>query len=338
MRRFNFPYPFFTLLVCAAVLCLSMADTVPADDGSQMPAGNHSPAITVTVAASSVLENEVVLLGDIARVDAPEMLKEAIDGIEISPSPKPDKIKSISRRRIVSSVNRQRFLPEDITIQSPEQVYVKRAAQLITESDVREYILSIIAKRFKDKEYKLLSLNVRGITPYPLGDVMFRMDSDEMVDPNGRISTAVYVYVDGRKEDRLNVLGKMEVYERVLCAIRPIGKGESVRPEDVVLKKKNIFDLHDTALTDLNELHRMAARILIKEGEYLISDMFEPVPLVKKGDIVRLLTRNGNLQILTTGISKEDGFADKLIRAENLSSGKPVKGIVRGKSTVEVIY
>ena len=66
--------------------------------------------------------------------------------------------------------------------------------------------------------------------------------------------------------------------------------------------------------------------------------MLAESPLIKKGDIIRLIVKNDNLLIVTSGLSKENGFENQLIKVENLSSGKLVRGIVKEKSKVEVVY
>ena len=60
--------------------------------------------------------------------------------------------------------------------------------------------------------------------------------------------------------------------------------------------------------------------------------------MVQKGDIVTLVARNENMLIVTSAISKEDGFKNELIKVENLNSGKLVRGIVKEKYKVEVVY
>jgi flagella basal body P-ring formation protein FlgA len=61
-------------------------------------------------------------------------------------------------------------------------------------------------------------------------------------------------------------------------------------------------------------------------------------PLIQKGDIVSLIAQNDTLLIVTKGICQEDGFENDVIKVENLNSGKIVRGKIKEKSKVEVIY
>ncbi len=294
--------------------------------------------IQIVVNETCVVEREHILLGDIAQIQASGFLKDGLAKIDVGKSPKPDKIKSFTKRKIISAIRTQQFLPENLSVFSPDQIYVKRAAQYVTKEDVRAFILQKVSQTFKNRDFQLASLSIRGIEPYPRGNLLLRLISNDMIDKNGRVSAFVEIVVNGRKVDKLSVSGRVKVYEDVLCANKNLGRGQRASATDVVSKKRNIFALGDDVIRHFDELDQKVVRFGVKKGDYLKSSLFEEVPLVKKGDIIRLLSKNENLLIVTSGISKEDGVADKLIRVENLSSGKLVRGIVKDKSTVEVVY
>ena len=74
------------------------------------------------------------------------------------------------------------------------------------------------------------------------------------------------------------------------------------------------------------------------KGDVVDAHRLKALPLIEKGDVITLVAHQGNIRILTSGISMEDGYVDQPIEVENLRSGKLVRGLVRAKNTVEVMY
>lgn len=229
--------------------------------------------IEITLKENNIVKSSHIFLGDIADIRAQGFLKETLEKIDLGLSPKPDKIRSIDKRKILTAIQRQQHLPRDIVITCPDRIYVKRMSRETSVQDIRIYVEQRLSEVFKNKEVQLTTFNVRGLEPYPSGDTKFFSDSTDMVDKNGKLSLFVDIVIDGKKTDRVSVSG--------------------------------LVNLH---------------------------------PLIQKGDRVSLFARNDTLLIVTTGISLEDGFENDVIKVENLNSGKVIRGKIKEKSKVEVIY
>ncbi len=221
---------------------------------------------------------------------------------------------------------------------SPQQIYVKRLSQTIPKEKIRQFIDAKLSLLFKHQEYQLKLLNVRGLELYPQGDTTFEFDSNKIINKNGKLICNIDVIIDGKKEDRLSISGLVELYENVLYTKRSFKKGETISIDDVDLKKKNIFELSENFIKAFHEINGKILKSGVRKGVYLKTSLLTEPPMVQKGDIVTLVARNENLLIVTSAISMEDGFENELIKVENLNSGKLVRGIVKEKSKVEVVY
>ena len=132
-------------------------------------------------------------------------------------SPKPGKIDVLERRRVEYLIGRQNYLSDTVKIDCPEKVFVKRLSQTISKARIRQMMEQALAKSFPGKEYRLLGLDVRGLNPYPEGNLTLRLDKKEdIVNRRGRLSCYLNVLVDGKKYDRLPVTGTAAVYETVV--------------------------------------------------------------------------------------------------------------------------
>nr|NJM03814.1 flagella basal body P-ring formation protein FlgA [Desulfobacula sp.] len=171
--------------------------------------------IEITLKETSTVQSSRIFLQDIADIKADAFLKETLGKIDLGLSPKPDKIRSIDKGKILSMIQRERYLPKDSVITCPERIYVKRLSRKASVQDIQKYVEQRLSDSFKNREYQLVSLNVKGLEPYPSGEISFFSDSDEMVDKNGKLSLSVDIVIDGKRADRVSVTGLVGFYPLV---------------------------------------------------------------------------------------------------------------------------
>ncbi len=294
--------------------------------------------IEITIKENNVVQSAHIFLGDIADIRADEFLRETIEKIDLGASPKPDKIRFIDKRRILSAISGERYLPKDMNISCPDRIYVKRLSRETSVQDIRKYVEKRLSGIFKNKEYQLITFHMRGLEPYPPGEIKFFSDSEDLVDKNGKLSLFVDIIIDGKKMDRVSVSGLVALYETVLLAKQSFEKGEVLSRENVYGEKKNIFEIGDNYIKDFKTIEGKLLLSGIRQGECITTNLVAFPPLIQKGDIVSLFARNDTLLIVTTGVCREDGFENDVIKVENMNSGKIIRGIVKEKSKVEVIY
>jgi flagella basal body P-ring formation protein FlgA len=304
-----------------------------AQDGPKSQAG-----IEITLKETCVVQSSRIFLQEIADIKADGFLKETLGKIDFGLSPKPGKIRFIDKGKIISTIRRERYLPEDSIITCPDRIYVKRHSEQIAALDIRKYVEQRLSQVFRNREFHLTSFNVRGLEPYPSGEISFFSGSEDMVDKNGKLSLFVDIVINGKKTDRVSVTGLVALYETVLLAKRAFEKGEVLSKESVYAEKKNIFGLGDGYILSVDAIEGKRLASAVRQGECITASLVVPPPLVQKGDIVSLVAQNESLLIVTKGICREDGFENDVIKIENLNSGKIIRGKIKEKSKVEVIY
>ncbi|OGR20684.1 MAG: flagella basal body P-ring formation protein FlgA [Desulfobacula sp. RIFOXYA12_FULL_46_16] len=294
--------------------------------------------IEITVKETSMVQSSRIFLQDIADIKADGFLKETLGKIDFGLSPKPGKIRFIDKEKIISAIRRERYLPEDSIITCPDRIYVKRRSEQISVLDIRKYVEQRLSEGFENREFHLITFNVRGLEPYPSGEIRFISGSEDMVDKNGKLSLFVDIVINGKKTDRVSVTGLVALHETVLLAKHAFEKGETLSKESVYTEKKNIFELGDGYIQSIDAIEGKQLASAVRQGECITASLVVSPPLVQKGDIVSLVAQNESLLIVTKGICKEDGFENDVIKIENLNSGKIIRGKIKDKSKVEVIY
>jgi flagella basal body P-ring formation protein FlgA len=298
--------------------------------------GSHE--VKIVVAETNQVQGAQILLGEVSQIQASPFLQEVLQKLEIGNSPKPGKIKQLNKRRLVSLIRSQPGIPEGVLIDVPKKIYVKRASQQIQQQDFHKQVNLFLSDIFRDQEYELIHLGVDASTLYPQGNVELVVDSRSSVDKQGNLTIFMDVLIDGNREDRMRISGKVAVYGTFLCAARDLAKGEPLLETDVYSVRKNSFDLRSEVAGSYQEIEKKILKTNLQKNEYIRSSFLQEIPLVHKGEIVTLVARKNTLLIVTSGVSEEDGYADQLIRVENIGSGKTVRGLVKERSTVEVVY
>lgn len=294
--------------------------------------------IRIILNETSLVSSDHIYLGQISDIYAGDFLKESLEDLVIGKSPRPDQIKSFGNDKIRGIIRAQHYLPETIEIVCPDRIYVKRSSQKVTQNEVQTYVSQALDLFFKNRPYEIVSFDVRGLEIYPMGKVTFKIDENEMIGKKGRLSFFIDILIDGKKADRVNIKGKIASYEEVLCAKTDLKKGRFVSRDDFVLESKNIYDLDEGYIADFEVIADKILKSGVKKGNTIVLAHLSIPHMVKKGQIVTLVAKNKNLRIVTSGMSKENGYKDSLVKVENLNSGKLVRGIVKANSKVEVLY
>ena len=113
-------------------------------------------------------------------------------------------------------------------------------------------------------------------------------------------------------------------FEDVLIAKDKIKRNELLSRSDFEFARIEVSKLVGDPVSDLASLDGMRATKTIPEGKILVENMMEPVPVVEKGERVRIVYESGNLKIESYGIAKKDAIEGEMVEVKNTSSGKKV--------------
>ncbi|MCP4021256.1 MAG: flagellar basal body P-ring formation protein FlgA, partial [Desulfobacteraceae bacterium] len=113
---------------------------------------------------------------------------------------------------------------------------------------------------------------------------------------------------------------------------------DKITLDDIIFLQKNIIGLKGNYATSVQNAADKITTTSVGTNEIIKTSILKAAPLIKKGDVVTLVAQKDKLSIMTKGICLEDGYRDKLIRVENIRSGRMIRGRVKEKSRVEIYY
>jgi flagellar basal body P-ring formation protein FlgA len=122
----------------------------------------------------------------------------------------------------------------------------------------------------------------------------------------------------------------------VPVAARTLERGTVISADDLETADVTAVPARVGQATQAEQLIGRQLRRSISAGQpFQRIDVREP-DLVRKGDMVALVLRRGNLAIATAGRALEDGPLDRVVKVQNIGSRTIVEGRVSAAGTVTV--
>ncbi len=125
-------------------------------------------------------------------------------------------------------------------------------------------------------------------------------------------------------------------FDTVLVARHSLPRGTLLAAEDVMAVRRDVSGLNGGYFRSVAEIRNMVARRSLREGRVLTPAVVTPPKLVRRGQLVTILARAGNLTIRVRGKALADGRRGDTIRVRNTRSRRELQATVVDTGTVQV--
>jgi len=146
----------------------------------------------------------------------------------------------------------------------------------------------------------------------------------------------VGVRCDGEKPWKLYVTINIATSERVVVAVRPIGRGHMIAAADVRTEMRDTSKLRKAFYSDPEATLGLRAKRTIAAGRILEASLLERRRLIRRGSTVQILANDAGLRVAMKGKALADGARGDRIRVRNLSSGREITGEVVASGVIRV--
>jgi len=143
-------------------------------------------------------------------------------------------------------------------------------------------------------------------------------------------------FKDGNLLRTESVRTRIEVQRDMVTAARGLPAGTVLTESDIRIVRRWVRRIHQHALPSLEETSGKRLTIQVASGAEILATMLKEVPLVRKGKMVKMVFDNGAMQIVTVGLSEEDGVAGNIVRVKNITSNKIIYARVLSDSLVRI--
>jgi len=211
-------------------------------------------------------------------------------------------------------------------------------SQQEVDSAVQSYLETRLNNRNGDVEIKSITFPRNKILLSGIGKVQLLVKAPPNTRFIGRTPLILRVIRGSSEIRRIWVTAEIAVYIDVPVARRPIRAMEALKATDFEFRRQDMASMPSDTITSPAELHGAVAVRPLSPGNMVRKSNIKFPFLVKRGHLVHIHARRGQLSITAIGKSLDAGRKGDLIRVVNIDSKKPVHARVVESSSVEVLF
>ncbi|MBB3221443.1 flagellar basal body P-ring formation chaperone FlgA [Pseudoduganella umbonata] len=117
---------------------------------------------------------------------------------------------------------------------------------------------------------------------------------------------------------RYEFVTRAKISAKVAVAATDLSTGKILSPQDLLLERHDISGMPDS-FSDLTLVQDMATRRTVRAGDVLRQNMLVAPTLVKRGDAVRIVAKNEQIEVSMAGEALDGGGRGATIRVKNAS-------------------
>lgn len=326
MHRAKTPLAFLALLVAALLLAQPQARAASTT-------GQNGPVEDlVTLRASSVVQDDVVRLGDLFDGIA----EPALADTPVARAPQPGATVDIGARWL-AAVAKAHGLPWQPRSRY-ERVNLRRDSHDIPGEEIEAVLRQALADQGLEGEVRL-SLDQPGLRlRLPSTAERSLRVTRLTVDPSsGRFLAQVTAPARGEPQATLSITGRALELTEVPVLSRRVAPGEIIRARDIEWVSVQANRLTRTTVVDPASMVGMSPRRPIRAQDLVRStDLQTPVTMTKNS-LVTIRLQTERLQLTVQGRALEDGAEGDVLRVMNTKSNTVVNAVVVDAGSVVVV-
>lgn len=294
--------------------------------------------LSVNFQTNASVTGTKITLADVAIIQPPGYEADQIGKLPVGIAPSPGTTKELSSASIITYL---RYRPEltKVDWQGSETILVQCLSNRVSQDQIKQ----IITDYLKENSAKLPKTEIRFTSTRSPDDLTF--PSGKMswkVTPSnpeimGSSSFSISFSVNGKTTGTCVVHGKLEALADVVTAEITLQKGDLITKDNISLKQQNLDGLHKP-FQSIEQLIGMQVARTINAGRAIEQKFIVSPPIIKDGDLVKIIARKGELQITTEGVAKAEGRLGETIRVKNTNSNNLIYTRVDGPGIVSVEF
>ena len=297
--------------------------------------------VRLTLKTAAVVDRETVHLGDIAALHGgTQRRSKRLAETVVARSLMPGQIRFVDLDYIRIRLKQTGFDPDAMTFQGPREVRITRRAARLPASQIRRAVETAIRSRmpWKNNDVTIGDITFDDNIALPSGRLTYRIEPTPHEDYIGRTILGLRLFVDGKPVRKLWVKATITVMAKVVTVIRPLGKYQHIQPADLAMERRDLTKLPADTVLSLKDAVGNRTTRMIYPHTVLESKMMTSPPLVRRGDIVKIIARSGPMIITATGLAKQQGSKGEMVHVANTDSRRVITARVTGPGTVEVDF
>jgi flagella basal body P-ring formation protein FlgA len=301
-------------------------------------ASTGKKAVTLSFIDSAMVNDTVIRLGDIAEVSCGDAaLAAAFKAFAVGEAAPAGYSRFVNSADLVSFNIGRHF--KDVNVVAANRLRVKVSSDYRTmtvgefEGAIRAYATERL--RWGAGEWTLTVVNPQSFWKGGKGDVSVEVSGIDNPLAKGSVPLLLTLR-QGSRVTRVPVACKIFVKAPVLVAARPIRRGEEFTEENTMVQLTDITNFAYMPLSKLPKAGTATALRFVSMGGIVHEKMLRAIPLVARGDMVRIHYNGEKVKISVPGTARDNGGNGERVWVENHQTGKLIRATVSGKGSVVV--
>jgi flagella basal body P-ring formation protein FlgA len=306
-----------------------------------LPAAVLSAAIGLTLKEAVVVDQDAVRLSDIADLSGVDPFqRKTLGAIVVAGSPQPGQSRFVGIDYIRIRLKKAGVDTGSLFYNGSEDVRITRRASALPAARIQRAVETAIRNRmpWKNEDVTISDITFDDTIHLPTGTLTYRIVPKRNEDFLGRTMLALHLFVDGEPVRRLWVNATVSVTSDVVTVIRPLGKNQPIKPADLSVERRDLAALPSDTISRIEDAMGNRTTRMIYPNTVLQRSMISSPPLVKRGDMVKIVANAGAMTITATGMVKQQGCIGETVRVVNTDSKRIITARVTGPGAVEVDF
>lgn len=295
-------------------------------------------ALEITFIKSAIVDASEIKLADIVSFDEESELSQALATITVGQAPPAGESYFLRSINIKNYLVSQHHLSDEVFWQGSPVVTVSRRATQIGP----DKILALIDEFLLQQRDVLPAADIRFIPralplPFKIPAGEFNCEvipSNPAILGSNRFSL---IFRNGNHVlKNMSVRGTLEAISNAVVAAKPIKRGTILSRQHLKKARVDIARTPDSA-TDYSEFIGLKLKKNMRAGSPLTLQQVEVLPVVHRGEKVKIVINSGSMLLTATGLAHSDGKKDQIIRVQNIHSRKVLFCRVTAPGMVEVM-
>jgi len=303
--------------------------------------GYPDESVRIILKETAEIWQETVRLRDLAELNGgdPQKTKTMGDTV-VARSPQPGQTRFVGGDYIRIRLRQAGFDTDQLLFRGASDVRISRTSASLPVQQIRHAVEATILRRmpWKEENVTVSDIQFDETVHLPVGKLTYRIIPKRNENFLGSTILALHLFVDGEPVRRLWVNATISVLADVVVAVRPLGKHQYIRTEDMSVERRDLATIGSEPLTRLEDVLGNRTTRMIYPNTVLQTDMIALPPLVKRGDIVKIVASAGAMTITATGLVKEPGGKGDVVRVMNTDSQRIILARVAGPGAVKVEF
>lgn len=282
---------------------------------------------------------EKVTLGALLTLDSSDTkLDTQLHALVLTAAPAPGQTKVVAAPEILRRLESVGVTSRTHSIVVPTEVTITREVQTVTAAEIAQRVIGEFLPALPWKDVQLERIDVAENILLPLGNTEWTFNCHPGTDYAKPFYLNINFSVNGEVAKRAFLRTVLSLRQPVAVALTELKPTQSIGEEDVRWESQRLLSTVHTPVKSNSFFSGRRPRMVIPPGRVLTEDLFIAVPLIKRGDNVRLVFERDNMRITIQAKSLAMGIRGQRIRVMNPESGKVLSAEVMNEGTARVLY